>query len=44
MKRRDLEHIIRAACAIADDDDLIIVGIQSILGQYLQAPRRPRTG
>jgi hypothetical protein len=33
-----LEHVIRAACSIADDDDLIIVGSQSILGQFPDAP------
>jgi hypothetical protein len=38
MKRSDLEHIIRAACTIADDNDLVIIGSQSILGQYPNAP------
>jgi hypothetical protein len=38
MKRSDLEHIIRAACTIADDDELIIVGSQSVLGQFPRAP------
>ena len=38
MKRRDLEHIIRAACTIADDDELVIVGSQAILGQFPDAP------
>lgn len=38
MKRHQLEHITRAASTIADDDELIIVGSQSILGAYAQAP------
>lgn len=38
MKRSDLEHIIRAACTIADDSELIIIGSQSVLGQFPNAP------
>ena len=38
MKRHQLEHIIRAASTIADDDEIVIVGSQSILGAYAQAP------
>ena len=38
MKRSELEHVIRASGAIADDDELIIIGSQSILGQYPDAP------
>jgi hypothetical protein len=34
MKRQDLEHIIRAAGAIAGVTELIIVGSQSILGKF----------
>jgi len=34
MKRQDLEHIIRAAGAIAGVTKLIIVGSQSILGKF----------
>lgn len=34
MKRKELEHIIRAAGAIADVNELIILGSQSILGQF----------
>ena len=34
MTVNDLEHIIRAVGAIAQVDDLIIVGSQSILGQF----------
>lgn len=38
MKRKELEHIIRAATTIADDDELIIVGSQAVLGQFPEAP------
>jgi hypothetical protein len=38
MKRRDLEHIIRAADDIADDDEIVVIGSQAILGQYPEAP------
>lgn len=38
MKRSELEHVIRAACQIADDDELIIIGSQSILGAVPDAP------
>jgi hypothetical protein len=34
MKRRDLEHIIRASGTIAEVDKIIIIGSQSILGKY----------
>jgi hypothetical protein len=38
MTRQQLEHLIRAAAVIADDDELIVIGSQSILGQYPNAP------
>jgi hypothetical protein len=38
MERKDLEHLIRAASAIVDDNELVIVGSQSILGQFPDAP------
>src|SRR5690349_20833415 len=38
MTRLDLEHIIRAAGAIADDSDIIVIGSQSVLGQFPDAP------
>lgn len=38
VKRADLEHIIRAAATIAGDDELIIVGSQSVLAQFPDAP------
>lgn len=38
MRRPDLEHIIRAAAEVAEDDELVIVGSQAILGQFPDAP------
>jgi hypothetical protein len=38
MNRAQLEHIIRAACTVADDDELIVIGSQAILAQYPSAP------
>ena len=38
MKRSDLEHIIRAAAAITDQYEIMIVGSQSILGAVPDAP------
>lgn len=38
MTREELEHAIRAACDVADDDEVYVFGSQSILGQYPDAP------
>jgi hypothetical protein len=38
VKRADLEHLIRAAATIADDDELVIVGSQAVLAQFPDAP------
>jgi len=38
MKRRDLEHIIRAAGSIVQSDTIVIIGSQSILGAYPDPP------
>ncbi len=38
MKRSELEHIIRASGEIADDDEIIVIGSQAILGQFPDAP------
>jgi hypothetical protein len=38
MNRRELEHAIRAACDVAGDNELVIVGSQSILGAFPAAP------
>ncbi len=40
MKRSELEHVIRASGAIADDDEIIVIGSQSVLGQFPDAPVR----
>lgn len=40
MQRSDLEHIIRASGDIAQDDEIVIIGSQSILGQFPDAPTR----
>ena len=39
MTREDLEHLIRAASAITNEYDLVIIGSQSILGKYPNAPK-----
>lgn len=38
MKRSELEHVIRAAGSIADDFEIVVIGSQSILGQFPDAP------
>lgn len=38
MQREQLEHLIRAAAAITDQYDIMIVGSQSILGAVPNAP------
>lgn len=38
MTREELEHIIAAAARIADDDDIVVIGSQSVLGQFPDAP------
>ncbi|MFN7972676.1 MAG: DUF6036 family nucleotidyltransferase [Acidobacteriota bacterium] len=38
MNRQQLEHVIRASANIAEDDDIVVVGSQSILGQFPDAP------
>jgi hypothetical protein len=38
MLRHELEHIIRAAAAIADEYELVVIGSQSILGEFPDAP------
>lgn len=38
MKRSQLEHLIRAAGAIADERDIVVVGSQSILGSVPSPP------
>lgn len=38
MTREQLEHVIRASGAIVNEDELIIIGSQSILAQFPHAP------
>lgn len=38
MNRAALEHILRAASAIANEREFIVIGSQAILGQYPSAP------
>ena len=38
MNRIQLEHLIRASADIADDDEIVVLGSQSILGQVPDAP------
>lgn len=43
MTREQLEHAIRAACDVADDDHLWVFGSQAILGSFPDAPETLRT-
>jgi hypothetical protein len=38
MNRAQLEHVIRAAASIAEDDEIYVFGSQSILGAYPNPP------
>jgi Nucleotidyltransferase of unknown function (DUF6036) len=38
MRRADLEHVIRAAAAVAGDDEIVVIGSQAILGRLPEAP------
>jgi len=38
MTREQLEHIIRASATIADDDEIVVIGSQAVLGQFPDAP------
>jgi hypothetical protein len=38
VTRAQLEHLLRAAAAIADDDEIVVIGSQAILGQFPEAP------
>jgi len=42
MTRSQLEHLIRAAADIADDNDIVVIGSQAILGQFPDAPESMR--
>jgi hypothetical protein len=38
MNRAALEHILRAAAAVTNQRDIVVVGSQALLGQYPNAP------
>jgi hypothetical protein len=38
MRRADLEHIIRAAADVAQDDEIVVIGGQAILAEFPDAP------
>jgi hypothetical protein len=38
MRRAELEHVIRAAADVAEDEEIVVVGSQAILGQFPDAP------
>jgi len=42
MTREQLEHLIRAAAVIAEDDSIVVIGSQAILGQFPRAPEPMR--
>jgi hypothetical protein len=42
MTRDELEHAIRAACDVTDDDEAWVFGSQAILGQYEDASEELR--
>ena len=39
MTRQQLEHVVRAAAAIACTKDIVVIGSQAILGAHPDAPR-----
>jgi hypothetical protein len=42
MKRQELEHIVRAAAGITGQKEFIVLGSQSILGKFPDAPHSLR--
>lgn len=38
MNRSQLEHILRAAAAITDEREIVVIGSQAVLGQFPDAP------
>jgi len=42
MTRQQLEHLIRAASVIVNDDAIVVIGSQAILGQFPDAPEPMR--
>lgn len=42
MTRQQLEHLIRAAAVISDDNTIVVIGSQAVLGQFPDAPESMR--
>jgi hypothetical protein len=42
MTRDELEHAIRAACDVAEETELWVLGSQAILGEHPDAPKALR--
>jgi hypothetical protein len=38
MNRAALEHILRAAAAVSNERDIVVIGSQAVLGQFPDAP------
>jgi len=38
LRRVELEHVLRAAATVAEDDEIVVVGSQAILGEFPYAP------
>ncbi len=38
MRRAQLEHLVRAAADLADDDEIVVIGSQALLGSVADAP------
>ena len=38
MNRAALEHILRAAAAVANEHEIVVIGSQAVLGQFPNAP------
>lgn len=38
MRFEDLEHVVHAAAVVTDDDELVVIGSQAILGSFPDAP------
>jgi hypothetical protein len=38
MKRHELEHILRAASAVTNQPDIVVIGSQALLGQFPALP------
>jgi len=41
MNKEQLKHILASAAKIGDDNEIIVIGSQSILGQFPEAAKNP---